>query len=125
MTELITIPGRWEFDYTYFAGESASRFFRELGDNRRRRRQSGADFQAGEDLRQRVRQPHLEEGPQAVRPGGAHEIDDLRIDRLEAGNRGGKLRVFAEIGDTDADRLGERVCGAERQCAGQNQSRNE
>ena len=34
-TELITIPGRWSFDYTYFAGESASRFFHELRENRR------------------------------------------------------------------------------------------
>jgi uncharacterized OB-fold protein len=33
--ELITIPGHWSFDYTYFAGESASRFFHELGTNRR------------------------------------------------------------------------------------------
>ena len=33
--DLITIPGRWNFEYTYFAGESASRFFRELVDNRR------------------------------------------------------------------------------------------
>ncbi|MFC4006971.1 Zn-ribbon domain-containing OB-fold protein [Nonomuraea purpurea] len=35
MTELITIPGHWGFDYTYFAGEAASRFFAELKDNRR------------------------------------------------------------------------------------------
>lgn len=35
MTELITIPGHWSFDYTYFAGEAASRFFAELKDNRR------------------------------------------------------------------------------------------
>jgi uncharacterized OB-fold protein len=34
-TELITIPGRWNFDYTYFAGKSASRFFHELRENRR------------------------------------------------------------------------------------------
>ena len=34
-TELITIPGRWAFDYTYFAGESASRFFHELCDHQR------------------------------------------------------------------------------------------
>lgn len=33
--DLITIPGRWNFDYTYFAGEAASRFFAELRDNRR------------------------------------------------------------------------------------------
>jgi uncharacterized OB-fold protein len=33
--ELMTIPGRWEFDYEYFAGSSASRFFAELRDNRR------------------------------------------------------------------------------------------
>jgi uncharacterized protein len=32
---LITLPGRWEFNYTYFAGEVASRFFNELRDNRR------------------------------------------------------------------------------------------
>jgi hypothetical protein len=30
MTELITIPGNWNFDYTYFAGEAASRFFAAL-----------------------------------------------------------------------------------------------
>jgi uncharacterized OB-fold protein len=35
MTELITIPGRWDFEYNYFAGEAASRFFGELKDNRR------------------------------------------------------------------------------------------
>lgn len=35
MTEMITIPGHWSFDYTYFAGEAASRFFAELKDNRR------------------------------------------------------------------------------------------
>lgn len=35
MTDLITIPGHWDFDYTYFAGESASRFFAELKGNRR------------------------------------------------------------------------------------------
>jgi hypothetical protein len=29
-TELITIPGNWNFDYTYFAGEAASRFFAAL-----------------------------------------------------------------------------------------------
>jgi uncharacterized OB-fold protein len=34
-TELISIPGRWAFDYTYFAGEAASRFFAELGKHRR------------------------------------------------------------------------------------------
>lgn len=33
--ELITIPGRWSFDYTYFAGESASRFFHELREHKR------------------------------------------------------------------------------------------
>jgi uncharacterized OB-fold protein len=33
--ELLTIPGRWEFDYEYFAGASASRFFAELRENRR------------------------------------------------------------------------------------------
>jgi uncharacterized OB-fold protein len=34
-TELLTIPGNWNFDYRYFAGETASRFFAELRDNRR------------------------------------------------------------------------------------------
>lgn len=34
-SDLITIPGRWAFDYTYFAGEAATRFFRELGEHRR------------------------------------------------------------------------------------------
>lgn len=33
--DLITINGRWDFQYTYFAGESASRFFHELRDHRR------------------------------------------------------------------------------------------
>lgn len=32
---LISIQGRWNFDYTYFAGEAATRFFRELADHRR------------------------------------------------------------------------------------------
>jgi uncharacterized protein len=35
MTELITIPGNWNFDYTYFAGEAASRFFAELRTSQR------------------------------------------------------------------------------------------
>jgi hypothetical protein len=35
MTELITIPGNWNFDYTYFAGEAASRFFAEIKDRQR------------------------------------------------------------------------------------------
>ena len=34
-TDLITIKGKWDFDYTYFAGESASRFFHELQRNKR------------------------------------------------------------------------------------------
>jgi uncharacterized OB-fold protein len=34
-TELITIPGRWDFEYEYFAGATASRFFAELRDHRR------------------------------------------------------------------------------------------
>jgi len=34
-TELITIPGNWNFDYTYFAGEAASRFFAELKTRKR------------------------------------------------------------------------------------------
>jgi len=29
-TELVTIPGRWDFEYRYFAGETASRFFQAL-----------------------------------------------------------------------------------------------
>jgi uncharacterized OB-fold protein len=33
--ELITIPGHWSFDYTYFAGRAASRFFAELRENKR------------------------------------------------------------------------------------------
>lgn len=33
--ELITIPGNWNFDYKYFAGETASRFFAEIRDHRR------------------------------------------------------------------------------------------
>jgi hypothetical protein len=33
--DLVTIDGKWDFKYTYFAGESASRFFHELGENRR------------------------------------------------------------------------------------------
>ena len=33
--ELITIKGHWGFDYTYFAGEAATRFFGELVENRR------------------------------------------------------------------------------------------
>jgi uncharacterized OB-fold protein len=33
--DLITINGHWDFHYTYFAGESASRFFHELRDHRR------------------------------------------------------------------------------------------
>ena len=33
--DLITVPGHWSFDYTYFAGAAASRFFRELSENRR------------------------------------------------------------------------------------------
>jgi uncharacterized OB-fold protein len=33
-TDLITIPGQWKFDYTYFAGAAASRFFAELQERR-------------------------------------------------------------------------------------------
>ena len=33
--DLITIPGNWNFDYRYFAGETASRFFSELRTARR------------------------------------------------------------------------------------------
>jgi uncharacterized OB-fold protein len=31
-TDLVTIPGKWDFDYNYFAGEAASRFFHALRD---------------------------------------------------------------------------------------------
>jgi uncharacterized protein len=34
-TDLITINGNWNFDFKYYAGESASRFFHELRENRR------------------------------------------------------------------------------------------
>jgi len=34
-TELITLEGKWNFQYSYFAGEAASRFFHELANNRR------------------------------------------------------------------------------------------
>lgn len=33
--EPVTIDGHWDFTYTYYAGEAASRFFRELEHNRR------------------------------------------------------------------------------------------
>ena len=33
--ELVTIPARWDFEYRYFAGATASRFFNELRYNRR------------------------------------------------------------------------------------------
>lgn len=33
--ELLQIPARWDFEYTYFAGATASRFFAELRDQRR------------------------------------------------------------------------------------------
>lgn len=33
--ELLTIDGRWNFEYRYFAGETATRFFREIRDHRR------------------------------------------------------------------------------------------
>lgn len=33
--EPIEIPGNWQFQYNYFAGEHASRFFAELRENRR------------------------------------------------------------------------------------------
>ena len=33
--DLVTIEGKWNFNYTYFAGESASRFFHELRENQR------------------------------------------------------------------------------------------
>jgi uncharacterized protein len=34
-TELLLLPGNWHFDYIYFAGETASRFFAELRDGQR------------------------------------------------------------------------------------------
>ena len=34
-TEPLVLPGGWNFDYTYFAGATASRFFAELRDNQR------------------------------------------------------------------------------------------
>jgi uncharacterized OB-fold protein len=34
-TDLITIDGNWNFDFKYYAGKSASRFFHELRENRR------------------------------------------------------------------------------------------
>jgi uncharacterized OB-fold protein len=33
--DLVTIEGKWDFKYTYFAGESASRFFQHLREDRR------------------------------------------------------------------------------------------
>jgi len=33
--DLVKIEGKWNFNYTYFAGESASRFFHELRENHR------------------------------------------------------------------------------------------
>lgn len=33
--DLLVLPGNWNFDYQYFAGETATRFFAELRDNRR------------------------------------------------------------------------------------------
>jgi hypothetical protein len=33
--ELLQIPARWDFEYTYFAGATASRFFAELRDHKR------------------------------------------------------------------------------------------
>lgn len=35
MTEHITIPGHWDIEYEYAAGETASRFLTELRDNQR------------------------------------------------------------------------------------------
>jgi len=34
-TEPLTIPGNWNFNYRYFAGDTATRFFSELRDNSR------------------------------------------------------------------------------------------
>jgi hypothetical protein len=33
--DLLVLPGNWNFDYQYIAGETASRFFAELRDHRR------------------------------------------------------------------------------------------
>jgi uncharacterized OB-fold protein len=33
--DLLIVPARWDFEYQYFAGATASRFFRELRENRR------------------------------------------------------------------------------------------
>jgi len=33
--DLLVLPGNWNFDYQYFAGETASRFFAELRDHQR------------------------------------------------------------------------------------------
>lgn len=33
--DLLELPGNWNFDYRYFAGETASRFFAELRDSQR------------------------------------------------------------------------------------------
>lgn len=33
--EFMTIPGKWEIDYTYAAGAHATKFFRELKENKR------------------------------------------------------------------------------------------
>jgi uncharacterized OB-fold protein len=33
--EPVEIPGKWDFAYTYFAGNAASRFFAEIRENRR------------------------------------------------------------------------------------------
>lgn len=35
LAEPLTIPGNWNFEYRYFAGDTATRFFREIRDNRR------------------------------------------------------------------------------------------
>jgi uncharacterized protein len=34
-SDLISIDGKWDFNFKYYAGESASRFFHELRENRR------------------------------------------------------------------------------------------
>lgn len=34
-TDLLVLPGNWNFDYRYFAGATASRFFAELRDHQR------------------------------------------------------------------------------------------
>src|SRR6266511_2017790 len=56
----------------------------ELGDHRRGRGQRSADLQSGEDVRQRLRQPYLEEHAQAAGAGGAREVHHVAVGALES-----------------------------------------